>query len=100
MAWYPSLYAPHAGGAYDSHHRTAGRARRSPRPPVLFALLRCFADFAREAERRLHRLMIMDHRGLVAAKDRVRLGPGSQPDLDAAARSEERRVGKECRSRW
>ena len=23
MAWYPSLYAPHAGGAYDSHHRTA-----------------------------------------------------------------------------
>src|SRR5262245_39384467 len=60
-------------------------ARGAPRPPVPFALLRCFADFAREAERRLHRLMIMDHRGLVAAKDRVRLGPGSQPDLDAAA---------------
>ena len=58
------------------------------RPPVLFALLRYFADFAREAERRLHRLMIMDHRGLVAAKDRVRLGPGSQPDLDAATSRE------------
>jgi len=24
VAWYRSLYAPHAGGAYDSHHRTAG----------------------------------------------------------------------------
>ena len=22
-AWYPFLYAPRAGGAYDSHHRTA-----------------------------------------------------------------------------
>src|SRR5262249_42544937 len=21
MAWYPSLYAPRTGGAYDSHHR-------------------------------------------------------------------------------
>src|SRR5215831_1402033 len=26
VAWYPSLYAPRAGGAYDSHHRTAGIA--------------------------------------------------------------------------
>src|SRR5262249_7868267 len=25
-AWYPSLYAPRTGGAYDSHHRTAGIA--------------------------------------------------------------------------
>ena len=24
-AWYCSLYAPRAGGAYDSHHRTAYR---------------------------------------------------------------------------
>src|SRR5262245_12446629 len=24
--WYRSLYAPHAGGAYDSHHQTAGVA--------------------------------------------------------------------------
>ena len=44
--------------------------------------------FRSEAERRLHRLMIMDHGGLVAAKDRVRLGPRSQPDLDAAASRE------------
>src|SRR5215470_6457317 len=31
VAWYRSLYAPRTGGAYDSHHRTAGivgRARR------------------------------------------------------------------------
>jgi hypothetical protein len=31
VTWYPSLYAPRTGGAYDSHHRTAkivGRARR------------------------------------------------------------------------
>ena len=26
MPWYPSLYAPRTGGAYDSHHRTAGIA--------------------------------------------------------------------------
>src|SRR5262249_23860880 len=25
-AWYPSLYAPRTGGAYDGHHRTAGIA--------------------------------------------------------------------------
>ena len=25
-AWYRSLYAPRTGGAYDSHHRTAGIA--------------------------------------------------------------------------
>ena len=30
-AWYPSLYAPRAGGAYDSHHRTAGIACRTRR---------------------------------------------------------------------
>src|SRR5215813_937653 len=29
MAWYPSLYAPRAGGAYDRHHRTAGIAGRT-----------------------------------------------------------------------
>src|SRR5262245_60211554 len=26
MAWYRSIYAPRTGGAYDSHHRTAGIA--------------------------------------------------------------------------
>src|SRR5215471_17566172 len=26
VTWYPSLYAPRTGGAYDSHHRTAGIA--------------------------------------------------------------------------
>src|SRR5262249_38951827 len=26
VAWYRSLYAPRTGGAYDSHHRTAGVA--------------------------------------------------------------------------
>src|SRR6516165_2508395 len=26
VTWYRSLYAPRAGGAYDSHHRTAGIA--------------------------------------------------------------------------
>src|SRR5262245_15826791 len=31
MAWYPSLYAPRTGGAYDSHHRTAGIAGRTRR---------------------------------------------------------------------
>ena len=31
MAWYPSLYAPRTGGAYDSHHRTAGITGRTRR---------------------------------------------------------------------
>src|SRR5215813_13139825 len=31
MAWYPSLYAPRTGGAYDSHYRTAGIAGRTRR---------------------------------------------------------------------
>src|SRR5262249_11864832 len=33
VAWYPSPYAPRTGGAYDSHHRTAGTAGRT-RPRV------------------------------------------------------------------
>jgi len=31
VAWYRSLYAPRAGGAYDSHHQTAGIAGRTRR---------------------------------------------------------------------
>src|SRR5262245_66592518 len=31
VAWYRPLYAPRAGGAYDSHHRTAGIAGRTRR---------------------------------------------------------------------
>jgi hypothetical protein len=31
VAWYRSLYAPRTGGAYDSHHRTAGIAGRARR---------------------------------------------------------------------
>ena len=30
-AWYRSIYAPRTGGAYDSHHRTAGIAGRTRR---------------------------------------------------------------------
>ena len=36
-AWYPSLYAPRTGGAYDSHHRTAGVAGRTRRRGGLVA---------------------------------------------------------------
>jgi hypothetical protein len=31
VTWYRCLYAPRAGGAYDSHHRTAGIAGRPRR---------------------------------------------------------------------
>src|SRR5262249_39226870 len=31
VTWYRSFYAPRAGGAYDSHHRTAGIAGRTRR---------------------------------------------------------------------
>src|SRR5262245_15423007 len=31
VAWYRSLYAPRTGGAYDSHHRTAGTDNRTRR---------------------------------------------------------------------
>src|SRR5215831_9335916 len=34
VAWYRSLYAPRTGGAYDSHHRTAGIAGRRRRGRV------------------------------------------------------------------
>ena len=37
MSWYPSLYAPRTGGAYDSHHRTAeiaGCTRRRGGAPI------------------------------------------------------------------
>src|SRR5262249_14377162 len=30
-AWYRCFYAPRTGGAYDSHHRTAGIAGRTRR---------------------------------------------------------------------
>jgi quercetin dioxygenase-like cupin family protein len=32
MAWYYWLYAPRTGGAYDSHHRTAGNRRLTKAP--------------------------------------------------------------------
>src|SRR5215471_8179018 len=31
VAWYRSLYAPRAGGAYDNHHGTTGIAGRTRR---------------------------------------------------------------------
>src|SRR5262245_56056515 len=31
VSWYRCLYAPRMGGAYDSHHRTAGIAGRTQR---------------------------------------------------------------------
>src|SRR5262249_35266389 len=31
VTWYPCVYAPRTGGAYDSHHRTAGIAGRTRR---------------------------------------------------------------------
>src|SRR5215831_171975 len=31
VTWYRSFYAPRTGGAYDSHHRTAGIAGRTRR---------------------------------------------------------------------
>src|SRR5262245_11053546 len=31
VAWYSCLYAPRTGGAYDSHHRTAGIPGRTRR---------------------------------------------------------------------
>jgi len=34
VAWYRSVYAPRAGGAYDSHHRAACIVGRGRRPSV------------------------------------------------------------------
>src|SRR5438874_1516668 len=34
VAWYRSIYAPRTGGAYDSHHWTAGVACRARRRGV------------------------------------------------------------------
>ena len=44
MAWYRSLYAPRAGGAYDSHHRTVGIAGCTRRRGGVVARGGCAAD--------------------------------------------------------
>src|SRR6516164_3543331 len=38
VTWYYFVYAPRAGGAYDSHHRTAGIAGRTRRHGGSFGL--------------------------------------------------------------
>src|SRR5262245_65544293 len=38
VAWYRFLYAPRTGGAYDSHHRTAGIAGRTRRNAAAWPL--------------------------------------------------------------
>ena len=55
VAWYRSIYAPRTGGAYDSHHRTAGivgRARR--RGSSVAACGARAAERAGAAHRRAH----------------------------------------------
>src|SRR5256885_6451245 len=42
----------------------------------------------------------MDGEPMQAARELVAKAPPSTEELQAALRSEERRVGKECRSRW
>src|SRR5215831_8729922 len=57
VAWYPSLYAPRTGGAYDSHHRTAGIAGRTRRRGGgVAAHCGCAAARAHAARRRAHAL--------------------------------------------
>src|SRR5262249_20580168 len=46
VAWYRSLYAPRTGGAYDSHHRTAGIACRTLRGGSVAARGACAAGDA------------------------------------------------------
>jgi len=58
VAWYRSLHAPRTGGAYDSHHRTAGVAGCTRRCSGRFA-----ARGARAAGRRnaAHRILGLGH---------------------------------------
>src|SRR5262249_34881889 len=59
VAWYPFLYAPRTGGAYDSHHRTAGVAGRTRRRGDGVAV--CGASAAVTAA--AHRRARVDERG-------------------------------------
>src|SRR5262252_7068920 len=54
MAWYRSLYAPRTGGAYDSHHRTAGIAGRTRRRYGGVAARGARAASGKAADYRLH----------------------------------------------
>src|SRR5262249_23735301 len=58
VTWYSSLYAPRTGGAYDSHHRTAGIAGYTRRRGSVAARGACAAGRADAAHRRVH-----EHRG-------------------------------------
>src|SRR5215475_6417306 len=44
VAWYRSLHAPRTGGAYDSHHRTAGIAGCTRRRRGVAARGACAAE--------------------------------------------------------
>src|SRR5215813_7179524 len=56
VAWYSCLYAPRTGGAYDSHHRTAGTAGRARRRGVVAARGARAAGRGGAARRRAHGL--------------------------------------------
>src|ERR1051326_787691 len=52
------------------------------------------------AEQREERLVLVDGEGLAVAERPTLRGEVEADDFDLTQRSEERRVGKECRSRW
>src|SRR5262249_42584278 len=88
-AWYRSLHAPRTGGAYDSHHRTAGIACRTRRRGSSVAPHdACAADGSDASERVLWAAAIGDtpHRAVSVLADeesavmRYRHADGARPN--------------------
>src|SRR5262249_7016399 len=104
MAWYPSLYAPRTGGAYDSHHRTAGIAGRTWRRGGRVAARGARAAGGDAAD---HRFLGLGHacgprpvgRRFCAAAARTRLDRGSQPYDRVSVGGGKRRPRRRTRGR-
>src|SRR5256885_6926959 len=70
---------------------TAGAAARAPCPNDPRVALGCYEQRYRS---------IVAGQGVAAAFAALKTGYGADPEMQRLCRSEERRVGKECRSRW
>src|SRR3989449_6396960 len=89
----------HALLGEQAHREVDGRARR--RPAVEAALLLALRPRAGEGlDVREHRAQAIERDGLADEVEGAALEALARLPLGGDARSEERRVGKECRSRW
>ena len=107
-------FVPTMGFLHEGHLRLVDRARERADGvvmsmfvnPLQFGPGEDFATYPRDVERdkklaagrHVDCLFLPDAKAMYLADPLVRVHPG--PMADGLERSEERRVGKECRSRW